>query len=816
MTSLSQHCDKILDPASPFHRYAVIGDTGTGKTALLEKVSERCRNDGLLTLHINTPRFDTAKEPALADIEACEGLISEFISSIKAFEKQRPGSTEATSAARDALGRARNPNMWYHLAVNATAKINVTHATNSTIIGNQIVVNGEPLDRSMILNIIQQKTEEALSGLADDYTLVVLVDDVHRLDGTSVQGWLRGLLRRLPAHRTVTFGRPGNNAWVQDRDDAEDTITLLNMSPTEVREYVMEQGLVFNDEDARGLFELTRGHPFAVTAWCDLARNGGAARFTDLEDLVRGGVYDEGFTRLIECVQLAIDQIAADILRYRVPLFGLLTIAERVTPGLIAMLEGDGGRKPSEAEAHRIYQLLAQRQLVSFVDDTVEESVSLPRAISDVAWRRLRDRDRVGFRALHSSAERYERDRVDLDRDLLPREQEKEPFAAWTRFEQITWIRSVDSWIRHTEWLGPDEFQAMKPTLVKLYLDAFWWWDDYLRSKATSDIGTSLKRVSARQKDKPWMNSLQRFSDHWVSSWDEAELRADPEKWESVLEAVNALLGMFGLEYNQVPADMTLRRIYILLCNFYGKALWYAGSGTREDAEEADEWLAAAYQACQKQPGEEDRPNPNGWIGSWARLRQAEVWAALDRERAIGCLAGLDQTAIDDEDDDLRVGAAMLSGDLWWRSGDYAKALDVYSRAALLSYAYNGKQEKRRKAPNLYTKSLYASIIRRAEDKISQAVEDGDPAVLAEIDTALAAVRELFQPYWWRVSRRPDRPPEPARFELPVPPPWPGDILKIDSQYYSDLEYVVRQRRRTIEEPIDPPPGDIPSGRKSH
>jgi hypothetical protein len=75
----------------------------------------------------------------------------------------------------------------------------------------------------------------------------------------------------------------------------------------------------------------------------------------------------------------------------------------------------------------------------------------------------------------------------------------------------------------------------------------------------------------------------------------------------------------------------------------------------------------------------------------------------------------------------------------------------------------------------------------------------------------LAAVRELFQPYWSRVSRRSDRPPEPTRFELPVPPPWPGDILKIDSQYYSDLEYVVRERRRTIAKPIDPPPGDIAS-----
>ena len=814
MTSLAQHCDKILDSSTPFRRYTVVGDTGTGKSALLQKVSQRCRDDGLLALNIVAPRYDSAKEPVQAEIDACTTLISEFISSIKAFAEQRPESKAATSAAKDALGRARSPNTWFHLTVNASAKISAFRLNKSTIVGNKVVVDGKPVDQSTMLNIIQHMTEEALSGLADEYTLVVLVDDVDRLDGTSVQGWLRGLLRRLPAHRTVTFRRPGNDSWGQDRDDAEGTIRLLNMSPEEVGAYVKEQGLDLTDEDARGLFEVTRGHPFAVAAWCKLALNGGAAQYTDLGDLFRGGVYDEGFAELIECVQLAIDKIAADVLGYHVPLFGLLTIAERITPDLIAMLEDNRGKNPSEREAHRIYQLLAQRQLVSFVDDKIEKGLSLPRAIREVAWQRLWDCDRVGFQALQSFAERYERDRVDLERDLLPEEEEKEPFVLWTRFEQITWTRSVENWIGHAQWLGPDEFQATKPTLVKLYLDAFWWWDDYLRSKATKDIETALKKVSARQEDKEWMNKLQMFSDHWVSSWDEAELRAEPEKWETVQDAVYALLGIFGLKDNQVvPPDMTLRRIYILLCIFYAKALWYAGSGTREDAEEPDEWLAAAYEACQKQAG--DERNPNGWIGSWARLRRAEIWAALDPGRAIGYLTGLDQIAIKGKDDDLRVGAAMLSGDLWWRSGDYAKALEVYSRAALLSYAYNGEQEKIRQAPNLYTKSLYASTIRRAEAKVSQAKDGGDPAVLAEIDTALAAVRELFVPYWRRVSDRPDRPKEPAPFKLPVPPPWEGDILKIDSQYYSDLEYVVRKRRRTIDEPINPPPGDIPSDRKS-
>jgi hypothetical protein len=801
MTSLSQYCDRILDPGtSPLH-YEVVGDTGTGKTALLGKVAERCRDEGMLVLSVETPRFNRAKDPDLAAIDACLALISEFRTSIDDFQRQHPAAEASVTAAKNALGRARNPAFWHHLVSNSTAKINVTHAEASVVIGGVNVFNGQTLELSMLLNIIQEQTEEALRGLADEYTLAILVDDVDRLDGTSVQEWLRTLLRKMRTRHTVTARRSSGGFGSRSRTNADRTIRLKNMSLEEVGAYLEEQGLVFAEEDTNGLFELTGGHGFAVAAWCDLAINGGAARLTDLRELVRGGQYDEDFSRLIESVQYAVDQIAADVLGYEVPLFGLLTIAERAIPGLITMLEGADGRRPSQDEADKIYQLLAPRGFLTVVDRRVEEGVTLPRAISEVARPRLLRDDPVRFQALHSWAELYERQQVDLDRELKPRELEQEPFAAWTRFEQITWIQGVERWMGHTQWLD---------SLVKMYLDAFWWWDDYLRSKATSDLGTSLKQVSVRQRDDPWMNALEKFSDHWVSSWDEAELRSDVSPWYSVLDSINALLNMFGLEYDHVPSDMTLRRIYILLCNFYGKALWYSGSATREDAVKADRWLASAFRACQKQPGEEERPNPNGWIGSWALLRRAEIWATLDPERAIGYLTGLDRTAIADEDDDLRVGVAMLIGDLWWQRGDYARALDVYARAVLFSYAYNGKQEKRRQAPNLYTKSLYASTIRRAEERIAETVQDGDPAAIAEIDAGLAGIRDLFGEYWTRLNR-PDRqatkPPEPSRFQLPVPPPWPGDILKIDSQYYSDIEAVVLDRASIIEEPVDPPPG---------
>lgn len=812
MTSISQHCDRILDPGSSFSRFDVVGDVGMGKTALLDMVGQRCSERGLLVLTAVAPRFDSAKDPELANLDACSALIADFKASIGTFQRQHPESEAATSAAMDALARARNPSLLYHLAVNSTSTINVTHSTDSVMVGNLTVGKEQLLTPQELFTVLQNATEEALRGLTKEHTLAILVDDVHRLDGTAVQDWLRALLRQLPTRCTVTARRPGSDSWRQGRTAADRTIELQNMSQEEVGAYLEDQGLAFTDEDTRSLFDLTGGHGVAVATWCDLALHNGVTRFADLVDLGREAVHDEGFVSLVEPVEAAVDQIAAQVLGYRVPLFGLLTIAEAVTPGLIAVLEGDTGQKPSESEADKVYSLLARRRFISVVDRNIEEAVSLTRAISEVAWRRLLTDDPVGFRTLQSRAELYERKRVDLDRELKPREQEQEPFAAWTRFEQATWVQGVERWLGHTQWLDRRQFQDMKPALVKIYLDAFWWWDDYLRSKATSDLGTVLRKVALHQRDEQWMDDLEKFSDHWVSSWDEAELRSNPAQWQSVMDAVTALLNMSNLEPGRIPADLTLRRIYILLCNLYGKALWYAGNITEEDAEEADQWLAVAFLACQRQPGDDEaKPNPNEWIGSWARLRRAEVWAGVNRTRSIGYLAGLDQKAIDDEDDDLRVGVAMLIGDLWWRNGEFAQALDVYSRAILLSFAYNGKQEKKRKAPNLYTKSLYASTIRRTGEKISELVQAGDAEVLKVIDTALADVQRLFQPYWDRVAGRPNPPAKPPRFELPVPPPWVGDILQINSEYFADLEFLVSRRQSVINESIDPPPAPTPA-----
>jgi hypothetical protein len=137
--------------------------------------------------------------------------------------------------------------------------------------------------------------------------------------------------------------------------------------------------------------------------------------------------------------------------------------------------------------------------------------------------------------------------------------------------------------------------------------------------------------------------------------------------------------------------------------------------------------------------------------------------------------------------------------------------MDVYSRAILISYAYNGEQEKKRKAANIYTKSLYASTTRRLEEKISELVQAGDPEVPEVIDTALAALKRQFQPYWDRVGRRPNPPPEPPRFKLPVPPPWAGDILQPGTEYFTEVESLIRERRSVIEEPIEPPPAATPA-----
>jgi len=777
---LAQQRDEILahvnDPAVPFRRFDVVGDVGSGKSALLREIADHCTGRGLLVLNVATPRVtyaggDLAQDRELADLYACSALIASFITSIDEFGAGHPESRAAADRAIESLRRIRSIQRLHHLVVTERADGVLTQQER--------------------LAVVRDETESVLRSIARDYKLAILIDDVHLLDNTSTQDWLRALLRQIPTLCTVTARRPGSDSWRQGQADDDRTLELRNMTLEEVGGYLKDRQLTFTEDEAQKLFDWTEGHGFAVATWCDLALDAGADGFTELVNRARQAAGDPGFASLTERVQLAVDQIPVGVLGCQLPLFALLTIAETVNPVLIAMLEGEAGRKPSGREADEIYGQLASRRFISEAGADAGEGVCLTRAISEVAWRRLREQDPVLFRRMHSYAEAYQRDLVDLDAELKDR---GTPFAFWLRFENPEWVRRVERWLDHAKWLDRQQFEQMKPALVKIYLDAFWWWDDYLRSAATSLLLPALRRVADQQQDELWANALEKFSDHWVSSWDEAVLRANPREWRLALDAIRRLLGMFDLQRGVIPRDLKLRRIYILLCNFYGKALWYAGEADESRAEEADQWLADAAAACATPDDEKDEDNPNGWIGSWALLRRAEIWSTLDQRRSRGYLNGLDRKAIDDQDSDLRVGIAMLIGDLLWRNNEIGPALHAYSRALLISYSYNVQQENRRKAPNLYTKSLYASAIGRVEKQAAELQQAGKLEVLG---MALDTMRQLFKPYWDRVRDWPDPPPALPRFALPVPPPPEGgeistletadEISKLNNEYVDAL-----------------------------
>lgn len=770
---LARQRDEILahvnDPSSPFRRFDVVGEVGSGKSALLGQIAEHCRARGVLVLDIAvlpvTQAADAStRERHLADALACAELIASFMDSINRFGKQHPESTATTSRAIEALAETRNPQVIHYHVVNMD--ISVERSKDLQSIGN-VALDGSTSDDGGLqeqLTRLRDGTESALLDLGREYKLAILIDDVHQLDGTATQDSLRALLRRIPTVCTVTTRRPGSDKWSRGHANDDRIIEIQNMDLDEVSEYLKDRHLEFGNDEARKLFDWTAGHGFAVATWCALALDSGVSSFTELVDYAHQATVDHGFVNLTERVGQAVDQIPVDVLGYKVPLFALLAVARVITADLIIMLDGGTEKKISSDQAEQIYSKLADKSFMAAIDDKSKKGVYLTRAISDMAERRLRKNHLEVFRKMHSYAELHQRKQVNLDREF----EVDTPLKAWTRFEIPVWVRTVEGWLDHARWLDRQQFEQMKPTLVKLYLDAFWWWDDYLGSLATSLLRTALKRVADQQHDTPWMNAIEKFSDHWVQSWDETELRADPSEWQSVMEALTALRNMFNLQRTRIPSDLTLRRILILICQFYGKAVWFAGEADVKRANEADKWLAAAAAACATQEGEKDADNPNGWIGSWAQLRRAEVWSTLDPPRSAQYLDGLDSKALEDEDSDLRVGIAMLIGDLRWRNGELDWALEAYSRALLISYAYNARQEATRKAPNLYTQALYASIIRRVEKQTSELENAGD---FETLNKALGTMRELFGPYWDRINTRADPSSELPRFALPVPPP---------------------------------------------
>jgi hypothetical protein len=778
-------------------RFDVVGDSGCGKTMLLDEVADHLKESGYLVL------FVTAQAPAygssgdehgrlLADQTACWSLINALAEDVRKAHTPSPdGSTTPLLGA--AAGR--------HLEERLLASRDPVLPTTPIGVTSTIDIRGEEVrltdSGSVVVHVDQSGTEQlrtklhamrgqlvtVLGGVARRRRLAVIIDDLQSILATAAGDWLLSVLDGLPGTLIVHARRPEPELR---RIPGVHTIRLKPMDGSETTGYVRRQLMQAGwdtpaaDACADIIFTATGGHQIGVATCCQIlidSRTPSDATPAMIRERI---VHDDqhwGDAGAFAAIRAFVDAEAAKKAGRPVRLFDLLVVLRRCTPELLtAVLARQGVDADTAAE---IYDWLAECAFTSWFDDDLDKGWRLHDYLRENIEQQLQRSRPAEYPRLHQIVERYYRERLNFEQEL----DTASPVTSGPRYENPDWQRDSREWLHHASHLGRDAFTGTKRALIRLYLEAFWWWDCELPSGYCDQLIAAYRALPAGL-DLGWIGWLADFQAGYVAGQQFQVVGRDAERWAQAAEALSGLSADLGLRRGRVPADFDLRRIYVIVCVLGGDVAWYGSDGGEAARETAAAWYQAAATAC-TDPAEH-------WFATWALWYESRLWAEADPDRAHALLDGMEERIDEDEDNELRALVAETYATIAWQRGDQALALDIHTRAVLHSYVYNVRQEIAAQHPNHYSQLRYLGALRAAEQRFAEA--PGDIARAAQ-----ARARQFFALYWQHANEEPASPmgfPAPPRTE---------DLGSSRTLFAQRATWTLYTMTRQLEEPLETP-----------
>ncbi|MEV1008548.1 hypothetical protein [Streptomyces sp. NPDC049881] len=773
-------------------RRDVIADSGCGKSLLLQEINAGLQQRRHVVLFVTAQALESdpdTLEFLRSTQGACDRLISAMADDVvKAYDpaEGEPGRIDA-DFGREALDTLR--------------------AARGAVQRVFLAGDFEEARATLLYALDQAKWQvvEVLNTIARRHPLSVLVDDVHTVVTTPVGEWLAECLSLTEADTVVFARRPATR---REEERARRVVGLLAMTPIRLTALTRDETAthVVHElrragwrEDtaadcARMIFGATNGLPIGVVTCCEILTAGDVPPDAPPERVgaaLLGGDERWDGPQGVGAIRTFIDSSVRRMLGRPagapVEIFDLLAVIRRCTPDLLVGVLAATGL--DEQEARQVYDWLSARSFVTWFDDDAELGWRLHDFLRENVEARLRQ-DTLRYEELHRPVEAYYRDLINLDQER----DTDSPYIVGARYEDPEWQRNSEEWMHHAAMLSARHFTPIRLTLIRLFLEAFWWWDTETSSvyseRLLASFHTLLDQLDGTP-DQEWVTCLEEFHANYVpgQAMMGGEVRRDT--WRAADRALARLGRMLDLQRDQVPDDDPLRRIHILLCCLRGDTAWYRTPRRAADRAAALGWLRAAEEACVREA--------ELWMGNWAVWMQADLWLAVDPdpERAAALLPGLAERIDEQQDNELRVHLTRTLGDIAWHDGRKALAFDIWARAVLYGLVYNIEQEVPDQAPNEYSRSVYRGLCRHLRRRLAQAEAEG----LTDLArTATERVRAFFAPYWEEVGETPS-PDNP----LGLPPePRDEDLGKVTTDFAEDATWVL-ENMRVRDEPLDSP-----------
>ncbi|WP_239077881.1 AAA family ATPase [Streptomyces sp. SID9124] len=785
-------------------RFEVVADSGCGKTLLLEEIAAGLKEDRRLVLFITAgaPQYGEAGAMGaagreMAEYAACRQIIDAIATDVHRAYVPEGGEAPLLDAAAgreleaSVLG-TRDGRQRESRSAGNNVVIDVRRSREVSVGGIGEAVAGA-LAREPALSRLaemQQQLTRVMDEAARSRPTALLVDDVHTVAGTPVENWLMAVLRGMSTAVVVHAGRPAGSSGERAPAPGAQRLRLGLLAHDEttafVKERLVEAGWRQAEATAAAgeIAVLTRGHPIGVATCTTIVGDSlpADASTAEVRALLLGGAGHWDDDGAFDAVRTYVDDYAARIVGRPLPLFDLLVVLRRCTAPILAAVLG-ATEGVGERQASLIYDWLSRCAFVTPFDDDESEGWRLHdylRENLDLRFRRTRPTQHA---ALHAAVERYYRTRLNFDE-----EREEQPIGAvGARYEDADWQRDSQEWLHHAAFLPREAYESSKRAMIRLFLEAFFWWDMEVSSSYCAQL-VSAYRALPTERDLRWVDWLDQLRTGYVAGRANQAPGRDRERWEQAGAALDAVTSYLGLRRGHIPADPDLRRIYIISALLQGEAIWFAGSGGDSERNRAAAWFRAGGDACTDEN--------ELWIGNWAVHEEAGLWAASDPARARALLAGFEDRLAAQEDTELPVWLADTYADIAWAENDPRRCFDAHARAALHGFAYHVRQETYGQYPNHYTDSLYRSVLTHVERRERAALDAG---LTDEVAAAKARSRALFAPYWEHIGRDPG-----DTFGLPDPPA-ATDLGSDLTPFARAAKWVVRNMEEELEKSVEEP-----------
>jgi hypothetical protein len=567
---------------------------------------------------------------------------------------------------------------------------------------------------------------------------LLLLDNVDQISDQEMGIWLGKLLPRLSG-TTIVLTETSGAALPSLPDSANtpsivklipapvDVTYLVNFDATAVRSW-LENALAQTVEPTgyEKIYVLSGGHPATVALVHDLLWRSGlteSGRAQMLEELKLPGQDGQPVAALVERLVSRMD----DALMARA--LQAAAIPRQFDSKLLSHLLDDP--RITEEAFRSVRNRLAN---LSFVEDIFADGrhFRLHPFVRRGLLERMYKYEPKLFKEFNDRAASYYDDRTEGKTGDLT-------YGEAYVYEDPKWQQYKREWLYHRCLASRDaEKHAAILEISQLFLDAFWWWGNYVHfdfcDQLVTDVahlaelrrapeGRRLRDLGVVLDDVAWpdLGKLYKALRFILGHYPLRSIKPrEPEgtSWEKIREALRSVESLCGQGVTRKGLK-DRPHLAALLKVFLAHTWRYQVSPEIQQTTADDNAIKTAdnyYKEAEELFGSE-------WSASWVAFERADMqsqsgWNAnAVREhwkRSAGLVQSLEGVP-DDSDEELSANLHRLRADLLWNRGEKEEAANAYRRATIHAYLFHGVAED---GPDDYTMQFYIDIRMRAVSRL--------------------------------------------------------------------------------------------------